>query len=89
MAVSLAVPCRRLAAPLLALALVPAAGVAASRPITETDLFRLTWVADPQVSPDGKRVAFVRVTVNEKKDGYDTAIWTVDTEGGRDRKSVV
>jgi dipeptidyl aminopeptidase/acylaminoacyl peptidase len=83
MAVSLAVLCPRAAARLLALALVPATAVAASRPITETDLFRLTWVADPQVSPDGKRVAFVRVTVNEKKDGYDTAIWTVDTEGGR------
>jgi dipeptidyl aminopeptidase/acylaminoacyl peptidase len=83
MAVSPAVLCRRAAASLLALALVPAPAVAATRPITETDLFRLTWVADPQIAPDGRRVAFVKVTVNDKKDGYDTAIWTVDTEGGR------
>src|SRR5580658_299479 len=26
-------------------------------PITEKDLFQFTWVADPQVSPDGSRVA--------------------------------
>ena len=66
MAVSPAVLGRRAAAPLLAFALIPAAAAAATRPITEADLFRFTWVADPQVSPDGKRVAFVRVTVNEK-----------------------
>ncbi|HYX68177.1 MAG TPA: S9 family peptidase [Terriglobales bacterium] len=51
------------------------------RPITEKDLFRFVWIADPQMSPDGSRVAFVRVTVNEKRDGYDTAIWTVTTTG--------
>jgi len=37
----------------------------------------LVWAADPQISPDGARVAFVRVTVNARKDGYDTAIWSV------------
>ena len=45
------------------------------RTITETDLFDFVWVADPQISPDGSRVAFVRVTVDRKKDQYDTAIW--------------
>ncbi len=56
--------------------LLPAGSPAAEkRPITETDLFRFVWVADPQISPDGKRVAFVRVSVNKKKEGYDTAIW--------------
>ena len=28
-----------------------------------------------------RAVAYVRVTVNEKKDGYDTAIWMVPTAG--------
>ncbi len=55
---------------------------AQKRNITEKDLFNFVWIADPQVAPDGSRVAFVRVTVNAKKDGYDTAIWTVSTSSG-------
>jgi dipeptidyl aminopeptidase/acylaminoacyl peptidase len=51
------------------------------RGITEKDLFDFVWIGDPQVSPDGSRVAFVRVSVNEKKLGYDTSIWTVGTDG--------
>jgi dipeptidyl aminopeptidase/acylaminoacyl peptidase len=49
--------------------------------ITEKDLFAFVWVADPQISPDGSRVACVRVTVDEKKDQYDTAIWLALADG--------
>ncbi|HZE64429.1 MAG TPA: hypothetical protein VE056_11140, partial [Pyrinomonadaceae bacterium] len=55
---------------------------AQKRNITEKDLFNFVWVGDPQISPDESRVAFVRVTVNEKKDGYNTAIWTVSPSSG-------
>jgi len=51
------------------------------RSITEKDLFRFQWVGDPQVSPDGSQVVFVKVTVNDKKDGYETSLWTVATSG--------
>src|SRR6266852_1984613 len=59
---------------------------AQKRNITEKDLFNFVWIGDPQVSPDGSRVAFVRVTVNEKKDGYNTAIWTVSAATGEARQ---
>ena len=62
-----------------------AASAADQRPITEKDLFQFTWIGDPQVSPDGSQVAFVRVVVNDKKDDYDTSIWTVPTRGGEPR----
>jgi dipeptidyl aminopeptidase/acylaminoacyl peptidase len=62
------------------LAVTTTAGGDTRRTITEADLFRFTWVADPRLSPDGTRVAFVRVTVNEKKDGYDTALWMVPAD---------
>jgi dipeptidyl aminopeptidase/acylaminoacyl peptidase len=55
---------------------------AQKRNITEKDLFNFVWAADPQISPDSSRVAFVRVTVNAKKDGYDTAIWSVSPATG-------
>jgi dipeptidyl aminopeptidase/acylaminoacyl peptidase len=75
---------RAAAAALLALALLalPATLPAAEkRPIAETDLFKFVWVADPQISPDGSQVAFVRVSVNAGKTGYDTALWIVPADG--------
>ena len=62
----------------------PARAFAEKRNITEKDLFDFVWIGDPQVSPDGSRVAFVRVTVNDKKEGYNTSIWTVPLEGGEE-----
>src|SRR5205809_7797322 len=58
-----------------------AADAAEKRNITEKDLWDFVWVGDTQVSPDGERAAFVRVTVNEKKEGYNTSIWMVSTNG--------
>jgi dipeptidyl aminopeptidase/acylaminoacyl peptidase len=51
------------------------------RPISETDLYRFHWVADPQLSPDGSRIAYVEVTVSAKHDGYETSIWLVPFTG--------
>src|SRR5499426_1301935 len=56
------------------------------RTITEMDLFKFVWIADPQISPDGSRVAFVRVWVNQKADRYDSALWVVPTNGGAARQ---
>ena len=68
------------------LASAQALGDEPRRPIAETDLFRFTWAADPQVAPDGSRVAFVRVTVDRDKDDYETSIWAVPTSGGEPRR---
>src|SRR5215475_11885941 len=67
-----------IAALLIALSTV---SVAQKRSITEKDIFQFVWIGDPQISPDGSRVAFVKVTVNDKKDNYDTSIWSVSTRG--------
>src|SRR5438874_8543996 len=70
--------------PLLLLAAI----AAQARVITEKDIFRFQWIGDPQVSPDGSQVAFVRVTVDEKKDTYATSIWTVATRAGAEPRRV-
>src|SRR5919106_469417 len=54
---------------------------AQKRNITERDLFDFQWVGDPQISPDGSMVVFVKVTVNAAKTNYDTSIWAVATTG--------
>ncbi|MCU1305691.1 MAG: tolB [Acidobacteriaceae bacterium] len=51
------------------------------RLITEKDIFEFNWTANPQISPDGSQVVFVRVKVNDKKDGYETSLWAVSTRG--------
>jgi Periplasmic component of the Tol biopolymer transport system len=55
---------------------------AARRTITENDLMKFTWVADPEISPDGSTVAFVQVTVNEKDNKYESSLYTVPAAGG-------
>src|SRR5438093_938993 len=66
------------------LAFVPGIGTAFAekRAITEKDLWDFVWIGDTHVSPDGSRIAFVRVTVNEKKEGYNTSIWSVPVTAG-------
>jgi dipeptidyl aminopeptidase/acylaminoacyl peptidase len=71
---------------LIALTLGGISAHAQKRSITEKDLFNFVWIADPQLSPDGSTVAFVKVTVNEKKDGYNTSIWMVSTATGESRQ---
>lgn len=51
------------------------------RLLTEKDLFDFVWVANPEVAPDGARVAFTRVTVDEKRTNYETSIWMVAAKG--------
>jgi dipeptidyl aminopeptidase/acylaminoacyl peptidase len=53
--------------------------VAQKRNITEKDIFSFVWIGDTQLSPDGSRAVFVQTTVNAKRDGYDTALYLLDT----------
>jgi dipeptidyl aminopeptidase/acylaminoacyl peptidase len=54
---------------------------AQQRAISDSDLFAFRWVASPQMAPDGRRTAYVLVTVNAKHDGYETSLWLVATDG--------
>ena len=41
----------------------------------EEDLLRFRWIADPQISPDGTRIAFTLVRVEVDEDEYRTDLW--------------
>jgi acylaminoacyl-peptidase len=56
------------------------------RAMTPEDITRIRWISDPQISPDGTRVAFVVTTLSAEKDEYVSHIWVVDTAGGEPRR---
>src|SRR5246127_5973797 len=72
---------RLLAVTVVGLTAIVSIAQGSKRALTEKDIFQFNWIGDPQISPDGAHVAFVKVSVNEKKDGYDTSIWSVSTRG--------
>lgn len=79
---------RRAAIAVIACSVVFSAGPRAQtrRFITEKDLLKFTWIADPQLSPDGAAVAFVRVTANEKENRYESSVYVVPA-GSANRSS--
>jgi dipeptidyl aminopeptidase/acylaminoacyl peptidase len=50
------------------------------------DLTRIAFVTDAQISPDGRRIAFVVTSLSEERDDYLSNIWVVDTAGGAPRR---
>jgi dipeptidyl aminopeptidase/acylaminoacyl peptidase len=50
-----------------------------------TDIFELEIATDPQISPDGSRVAYVRRSNDIMTDRARSNIWIVDAQGGEHR----
>ena len=58
----------------------------ARRPMKVDDLSRFRNVSDPQISPDGKWVAYVVNSTNVKDDKPSSHIWMVGIDGSNDRQ---
>ncbi|MGH2748206.1 MAG: S9 family peptidase [Actinomycetota bacterium] len=52
------------------------------------DVYELTWVADPRVSPDGTTVAYMVAGVDKDENSYKSDIWLVDTEGSAEPRQI-
>jgi acylaminoacyl-peptidase len=48
-----------------------------------TDIFELEMATDPQISPDGSRIAYARRSYDIMTDRARSNIWIVDARGGR------
>jgi acylaminoacyl-peptidase len=66
-----------------ATALLTGASVASGQQgrLAPADLFELEWALDPQVSPDGQWIAYVRRFPDIMTDRYYSNIWLVKTDG--------
>lgn len=51
------------------------------RPLTPNDVYRLQTISDPQVSPEGKWVAYVLASVDTSKDQRNSNIWMISWDG--------
>jgi dipeptidyl aminopeptidase/acylaminoacyl peptidase len=49
------------------------------------DVFDLQWAADPQVSPDGRSIAYVRMAYDIKADRAHGSVWLVGVDGKNER----
>src|SRR5215813_10295924 len=52
-----------------------------TRGMTPADLFRLQWVSDARIAPDGRTLAFTVTRLDEEADDYRSAIWVVPADG--------
>ncbi|HSF16477.1 MAG TPA: S9 family peptidase [Vicinamibacteria bacterium] len=49
------------------------------------DVFGLEWVTDPQISPDGSRIVYVRNFMDVMTDARRSNLWILDAEGADHR----
>ncbi len=58
------------------------------QPLTAMDVFELEWASAPQVSPDGRTIAYVRRGYDVMSDRQTSRIWLVDADGGNHRPMI-
>lgn len=56
------------------------------RPLEIDDLFALTLVSEPAISPGGDRVVWVTTTMDRGDDAYKAALWIADLDGTNARQ---
>lgn len=61
---------------------VAAPATGPSRTLTGADLFNLEVAADPQISPDGKTIAYARRANDIMTDRTQSSIWSIDVASG-------
>lgn len=71
---------------LIANAIIPAAN---ARPMENLDIFQLEYANDPQISPDGSQIAYVRRSNDIMTDSARGSIWIVTTGEARSHRPVL
>lgn len=57
-----------------------------TRKITADDIYGFRLVADPRVSPDGQRIAYVVTTIEKDKNDYRSSIYVSAVDGSTERR---
>ena len=67
------------------LLLMFASAALAENEFVNTDIFELEVAADPQISPDGSRIAYLRQSMDIMTDRPVSNIWVIDVDGDNHR----
>ncbi len=57
-----------------------------TRPLAIDDLYAITLVSDPAISPDERRVVWVETRMHKDEDTYKAAIWIAEVDGDNARQ---
>src|SRR5262245_57428118 len=63
----------------------PAQDAPSRKPLAAVDLFQLELASDPQISPDGERIVYVRRWADDRSDRWRGNLWLVPSAGGEQR----
>ncbi len=55
--------------------------IAQERGLQPEDYYQFQFISDPQISPDGSHVIFVRSTIAEDKRSRESSLWMAETSG--------
>ena len=50
-------------------------------PFERMDVFDLEWVGDPQISPDGEQIVYVRNSMDKMNDARTSELWMMEADG--------
>ena len=65
---------------------LPLSAQTGAPPLDYMDVFELEYASEPQVSPDGERVVYMRNSMDVMTDRKRTALWIVDSDGEDHRR---
>jgi len=65
--------------------LIPALAADKRDRLTAMDVFTLEYAAEPQISPDGKHIVYVRQFSDVISDKHYSNLWVITTDGSEDR----
>jgi dipeptidyl aminopeptidase/acylaminoacyl peptidase len=68
------------------LAAFSASGAAERKPLTPGDIWKLKAVGEPQLSPDGRWIAYALTVTDFEKNSRNADIWLVPSGGGEPRR---
>ncbi|MEL6867596.1 MAG: S9 family peptidase [Bacteroidota bacterium] len=53
---------------------------------SELDVFELEWVTNPQISPDGQKIVYIRKGMDIMKDKSQARLWLINVDGSQHQK---